>query len=77
MNTNDYPVGADTDYAPWNEKSIKVDVSVCLSMSKSVEVEVPSDFTDYDLKEAVRNQIPLPSEEFCDWDEDDFEVILE
>ena len=44
MNNYDYPVGADNDpEAPWNEKSNKpkkVEVTVSITLSKTVEVEV-------------------------------------
>ena len=43
MNNYDYPVGADNDpEAPWNEKSNKpkkVEVTVSITLSKTVEIE--------------------------------------
>ena len=41
MNNYDYPVGADNKDAPWNEKSNKpkkVEVTVSITLSKTVEV---------------------------------------
>ena len=48
MNNYDYPIGADNDpEAPWNEKSNKpkkVEVTVSITLSKTVEVVV-DDYT--------------------------------
>lgn len=97
---NNYPTGAEYDpKAPWNQeeyKPQKVEVTVSITLSKTVEVEVsdytaekdidedgnPSiyyDFSDCNLEQAVRDQIPLPTDrdEFKDWSEDDFAVNLE
>ena len=50
--------------APWNTKTIEVNISQCLSAT--VDIEVPEDFEDFDnnelLKDFVREQIVLPSE---------------
>ena len=97
MNNYDYPVGADNDpEAPWNEKSNKpkkVEVTVSITLSKTVEVEVDDNtteeinedgiystiynFDNCDLEQAVRDQIDLPSKKYSDWSEDDFVVNLE
>ena len=54
MNNYDYPVGADNDpEAPWNEKSNKpkkVEVTVSITLSKTVEVEV-DDYTTEETNE--------------------------
>ena len=96
MNNYDYPVGVDNDpEAPWNEKSNKpkkVEVTVSITLSKTVEIEVDDytteeinedgvyntiyNFDNCDLEQAVRNQITLPSKVFDDWSEDDFVVNL-
>ena len=96
MNNYDYPVGADNKDAPWNEKSNKpkkVEVTVSITLSKTVEVEV-DDYTteetheddchgvtyyfdESNLEQAVRSQIDLPSKKYSDWSEDDFVVNLE
>ena len=69
--------------APWNTKTIEVNISQCLSTT--VDIEVPEDFEDYDNKELledfVREQIILPSEVILDhsqdcWYVDDFCVSL-
>ncbi len=97
MNNYDYPVGADNDpKAPWNEKSNKpkkVEVTVSITLSKTVEVEVDDYsteetnedgyhgvtyyFDESNLEQAVRSQIDLPSKKYNDWSEDDFVVNLE
>ena len=97
MNNYDYPIGADNNpEAPWNEKSNKpkkVEVTVSITLSKTVEVEV-DDYTteetnedgcygvtyyfdESNLEQAVRSQIDLPSKKYSDWSEDDFVVNLE
>ena len=96
MNNYDYPIGADNNpEAPWNEKSNKpkkVEVTVSITLSKTVEIEVDDytteeinengiyntiyNFDNCDLEQAVRNQIDLPSRVFDDWNEDDFVVNL-
>lgn len=50
MDNYNYPMGADNSDAPWNEKEIpkrKIEVTVSVTLSKTVEVEVD----DYELKE--------------------------
>lgn len=50
MNNYDYPLGADNNSAPWNEKelpSIKIPVTVSITLSKQFEIEV----NDYELTE--------------------------
>ena len=53
MNNYDYPIGSDTPNAPWNQvdpEPRKIEVTVSITLSKTVEVEV-SDYTaeeDYD-----------------------------
>ena len=49
-NYNNYPMGADTPDAPWNQvepEPRKVEVTVSITLSKTVEVEV----TDYTAEE--------------------------
>lgn len=95
-----YPVGAEYDpKAPWNQidpEPRKIEVTVSITLSKTVEVEVSDytteeeideegnhniycDYSNCDLKQAVRDQVTLPNSvgEFNDWIEDDFEVNLE
>ena len=50
MNNYDYPMGADTPDAPWNQvepEPRKIEVTVSITLSKTVEVEV----TDYTAEE--------------------------
>lgn len=50
MNNYDYPMGADTPNAPWNQvdpEPRKIEVTVSITLSKTVEVEV----TDYTAEE--------------------------
>ena len=50
MNNYDYPMGADTPNAPWNKidpEPKKIKVTVSITLSKIVEVEV----TDYTAEE--------------------------
>lgn len=66
-----YPAGADVPWAPWNQPSvedIEVEVTVSLTISKTLKVRVPSingkvlPITDGELKEAVIHQRWLPHE---------------
>lgn len=79
----------------YNEpKEIEVTVSVTISKTIKIEVEdyrkeefidedgmpcVDYDFSDCDIRTAVKQQVHLPndSKEFKDWTTDDFEVVLE
>ena len=92
---NNYPIGADTPDAPWNQvdpEPKKIEVTVSITLSKTVEVEV----TDYIVKEDSDedgNRIISYDFSKCDlkqavrdqitlpndndWIEDDFEVIWE
>ena len=50
MNNYDYPMGADTPDAPWNQvdpEPRKIEVTISITLSKTVEVEV----TDYTAEE--------------------------
>lgn len=79
---SNYPLMSQSDWdrAPWNEKEskeVKVDVTISQTLSRTVTVTVPENYDDYDLREAVRNQVFLPSDTNSEWEEDDFEVIKE
>lgn len=74
-------------------QEVEVTVSITLSRTVKIKVDdytaeeeigedgehfINYDFSKCDLEEAVREQITLPNEETMeDWDEDDFEVVLE
>lgn len=75
IESGDYPAGTEyTKDAPWNEhlkKPVKIKVTVSMTLSKEFEIEVDDynieddgtlDFSDCDLKAAVRDQIYLPDE---------------
>ena len=71
---------------------IQVSVSMTLSKTVTVEVsdyqsfkdmneegnpDIDYDFSECDLKAAVKDQITLPNEKVDDWAVDDFEVVLD
>lgn len=88
MNNYDYPIGADNESAPWNEKDkkpIKQHVVISLTMSIETDIEMDKytidengniDYTFKDLENAAREQLDIPSDlkEFKDWYEDEFIV---
>ena len=88
MNNYDYPIGADNESAPWNEKDkkpIKQHVVISLTMSIETDIEMDKytidengniDYTFKDLENAAREQLDIPSDlkEFKDWCEDEFIV---
>lgn len=77
--TGDYPLGAKEDpRAPYNQPP-DVEVRVCVSATyhSHQKVTVPHEYTDADLREAVRNQITLPGDFSKVWIEDEMEVVLE
>ena len=83
MNNTPTLMDSEEKRAPWNTKTIEVNISQCLSTT--VDIEVPEDFDDYDnmnkLSEFVREQVILPSEltlkhsQDC-WYVDDFCVSI-
>ena len=77
--------------APWNEnfESITVPVTITLTLSKTVNVDITnyniqfdtmgnisSDYSEEDLREAVKDQIILPQEDpkYKDWEVESMEV---
>ena len=63
--------------APCNEHSdIEVEVTISVTYHAYKTVKVPPNYTDLDLREAVKEQIVLPGD-MCEdtWSEDDMEVI--
>ena len=63
--------------APCNESSdIEVEVTISVTYHAYKTVKVPPNYTDLDLREAVKEQIVLPGD-MCEdtWSEDDMEVI--
>lgn len=79
----------DSPDAPWNERELppkEIEVCVSVSLSKTVKVYVGDydideegipDFSECDIKGAVKRQIVLPQKLLPDWDVNDFECILE
>lgn len=69
--------------APWNQpEPQELEVTVSITLSKTVKIKVDMEFTDtdFDLESEVREQVILPNskgENFTDWNEDDFNVIVE
>ena len=55
---------------------MKINVLISQTLSANAEIEVPENYTKYDLKKAVVEQIQIPSDDFEDWELDDFEVIV-
>lgn len=76
MNNYYYPVGADNEFAPWNEKTKEIDVTISLTISKSVKIKCDSSIQldSYILKGLVQEQIDLPTDTYDDWYIDDFTV---
>lgn len=76
MNNYDYPVGADNNDAPWNEKTKKISVTISMTISKSVNIDVATDLNldSYELKRLVEEQIELPTDRDSSWYIDDFTV---
>lgn len=54
MNNYDYPVGADNKDAPWNQenpKPHKIEVTVSITLSKTVEIEVDDYISEEEVDE--------------------------
>lgn len=72
MNNYDYPMGADTSSAPWNQEEnppIEVEVDVTLTLNKTIKVNITDyeydeegniDLSKCDLSETILNQSILP-----------------
>ena len=73
-------------------KTIKVTISQTLSKTVEIEVDdyeeypdededgicgVCYDFSNCDLRAAVKEQVELPSDKFKDWEVDDMEIVRE
>lgn len=87
-NNYEYPIGADNELAPWNqkdheEKEINVMVSITLSSPFKLKVrdyfineDDSIDFSTCDLNKAMKEQHKIDTIKLKDWCIDDFEVIL-
>lgn len=79
----------DSPDAPWHEKGLppkEIEVCVSVSLSKTVKVYVGDydideegipDFSECDIRGAVKRQITLPQKLFPDWNTDEFECVRE
>ena len=77
---------SDWDRAPWNEVEQPpkdIEVTISLTISKTIKVSVEDyifdeegniDFSECDLKEAVKEQCNLSTINVDEWNIDDFEV---
>ena len=111
MDNYNYPMGADTKDAPWNQvdnPEREIEATVSVTLSKTVKIKVSDyeitdsgkdedgeyfediDYSNCDLKGAVKEQIVLPQsahmyiksnpkvhEDLSNWCVDDLEVILD
>lgn len=84
MSTGGYPLGAQYDKrAPYNETKpdmVNVDVCVSLSIHKNMTLKVPEGYDESALRDAVESRIAATLEYLYDdndWNEDEFEVVLE
>ena len=66
MNNYDYPIGADTKEAPWNQEDsedVEAEVLVSITLSKTVKVTInkedAKDPIECNLKKVVEEQITL------------------
>lgn len=65
---------SEEDSAPWNDKTTPVDVTISLTMSKTVSVDISN---EEDFRDEVLSQVDLPCDKYKDWNIDDFEIIKE
>lgn len=65
--------------APWNEEEKYIEVTISMTISKSVAVKAYKDtqLDSFVLKELVENQISLPTDLDDTWIIDDFIVNLD
>lgn len=74
-----YPVGADNINAPWNKEELEpeeIEVTVSITLSKTFKIKVDDynieecnkekyyDYSNCNLREAVKNQIILPCKSY-------------
>lgn len=88
-----YPMGADGPNAPWNQKDREVEVTVSLTISKTLKITIPESKFDVEQDEDgnyietgdfTKSDLEGWVREQCalphenlGWNEDDFEVIYE
>lgn len=74
---SNYPLGASIDpRAPFNEYDRYINVTISMTISKSVPLRVYNDanLDEFELKRLVENQIQLPTDIDDTWYIDDFTV---
>ena len=86
MNNNNTPtlMQSEEKEAPWNEKIKTISVDISVSLSNTVEIEVPEDFDESDnktLERIVMEQVYLPQDviatgQLRGWIIDEFCVAL-
>lgn len=80
----------DSSYIPEDNPMRKVDVCVSITLSKTMSIWVndykrfvdedgieDNDYSQCNLKEAIKTQTVLPQDAYSDWNVDDFEVLLD
>lgn len=75
MNNYDYPMGADTKDAPWNETENpeeEIEVTISITLSKTVKIKV----TDY-TKEVEWNEEENAKREVLNFDDCNFKEAVE
>ena len=71
MNSYDYPLGADTKDAPWNQEELperEIEVTVSVTLSKTVKIKV----SDYTITDSGKDE---DGEYFEDVDYSDCDLI--
>lgn len=83
-NEGGYPPGAEYDpRAPWNQEKVKykdVDITVCVSLSKTVSMSLPEDYTEDDIIDRLSYcsvKKDLENMEKNKWNIDDYQIINE
>ena len=55
MNNYDYPLGTDTENAPWNQKELpkrEIEVTISVTLSKTTKIKV----SDYTITDSVKDE---------------------
>ena len=86
MNTKDYPLGADNEQAPWNQKprmKVPIDATLSVVISTDITVDIECDFDENGqpivLKECVEDAASYLAKELESkgWTIDDYNVELD
>lgn len=83
-NEGGYPPGAEYDpRAPWNQEKVKykvVDIVVCVSLSKTISMSLPEDYTEDDIIDKLHDSSvrkDIENMEKNKWNIDDYQIIDE